>query len=102
MLTETTAANATLIVIDHSVNDRIRFFTFPETPRESAEEVGDWYIKWLARAKGFSCDTRKFSLRFFDSNRTLRVWEHRMMLSENGCTNTDTREIPFGERVAFC
>lgn len=103
MLTETTTtAGATLIVIDHSANDRIRFFAFPETPLESAEEIGDWYISWLTKNHDFSADTRRFSLRFFDRNRTLRVWEHRMMLSENGCVNVDAREIPFIERVAFC
>jgi hypothetical protein len=101
-LTEVIAyGQANLIVIDASTNDRIRFFICPQQVRESAEEVGDWYISWLRTHARFTGYHRRFSLRFFEDNRTLRPWEQSIMLTERGCMEVGCREIPFIERLAF-
>lgn len=100
-ISEAHCSKSNLIVIDGSANGRIRFFICPMPVRDSAEEIGDWYISWLRTNTGFSGTHRRFSLRFFEENRTVRPWEHDLRLTEKGCVEMGCREIPFIERIAF-
>ena len=92
---------ANMIVIDDSAASKIRFFQYAEDCTDDVEYIGKVYIRML-ESIGERFSHRRFRLRFFDANRTLRLWEHSMMYSGGEVTEIGTSDIPFSERLAFC
>lgn len=97
----THAAAANMLVIDDSAGAKIRFFQYAEDCTDDVEYIGKAYIRML-ESSGERVSHRRFRLRFFDENRTIRLWEHSMMYSESEVIEMGTTNIHLSERLAFC